>query len=281
VPCGPIGPPAPVNSGVRLFATNMSDSIYYHYTSIVGCAAIIQSKSAWLTDYRFLNDKHELTASLTSFLSHFTPEEQKSFQAALNAHSWSHHYCIFSLSKSPKILSQWRAYGDDARGAAIGFNAAFLGYAGLELAECQYENHDRYISDLAKKYKAIVGAAHVANMQRPSDIYGWARRKSAALRKIVTALIVLKNPAFAEEREVRGILSPPREKMLFRTRANDLLPYANVNLWEEGADDRARSLWVAAPEIWFGPKCSDLNKTALKLLCGGMSSFQEFDCGYV
>jgi Protein of unknown function (DUF2971) len=259
----------------------MSDLTIYHYTSIAGCAAIIQSRSIWLTDHRFLNDKHELQHAFTSFLAHFTPEEQESFARAYTTHGFNHHYCVFSLSRSPEILSQWRAYADDGRGVAMGFNSPFLKYAGIELAQCQYEDHDKYIRALARKYRAAVKAAHRSNSARPSEMYEWVRDNAVVLQELTKSLISLKNPAFVEEREIRGIMPALREDMRIRVAGSSMIPYTAIRLWDEKAEDRARDLWVALPELWFGPKCSDLNRIAFELLGTGMCSTKSFDCGYV
>lgn len=266
---------------VRPHNPTMSGAVYYHYTSVVTCSSMLQSQSLWLTDHRFLNDKHELSSALRRFSEHFSEAEQKALESALHTHSWDHHYCVFSLSKSAEILSQWRAYGDDGRGVAIGFYPPALKWAGLDLFECLYEDHEKYIGALAKKYKKLVREAAEAAAMRPPTIYEWSRENAKPIQQLIRSLVLLKNPAFREEQEVRGIHSPRREEMLFRTTSNSLVPYSKVIFVDKNSDRRANSLWVAAPEIWIGPRCTDLNRVALEMLAGSGSHWRKFDCGYV
>lgn len=108
---------------------------------------IIGSRRVWLTDYRFLNDKRELKQGYTHFIAALPENLRASFERAFLWHDQFNHHCVLSLSHSPKILSQWRAYADDATGLAFGFSEKFLNFAKIQLVPCQYESQESYALD--------------------------------------------------------------------------------------------------------------------------------------
>jgi len=136
--------------------TKMSDnSFLYHYTSIAGLNSIVRSGKVWASDCRYLNDRQELARALEMFLAKLEGASKEALSLALHWHTFSRCHCVFSLSRSPKVLSQWRAYADDGRGAAIGFRVEFL--SGLAkspskfLVDCVYENHEGFIEGLVER----------------------------------------------------------------------------------------------------------------------------------
>jgi len=135
----------------------MSDNqLLYHYTNIAGLNGIIQSCKIWASDCRYLNDRQELVKALDLFLSKFEGPKREALSKAFQWHSFSRCHCVFSLSRSPQVLSQWRTYADDGRGAAIGFKAEFLSLKGINnpasfLVHCVYEDHDGFIDGLTKR----------------------------------------------------------------------------------------------------------------------------------
>jgi len=104
----------------------------FHYTTQAGLCGIIESKSLWFTDIFYLNDATELeytfnlvqdvieiksrnmdvrglmAGSDSSQIIHFINE---SAQYRFIAESVG--FYVFSFSKKPDDLSQWRAYSDD------------------------------------------------------------------------------------------------------------------------------------------------------------------------
>lgn len=259
----------------------MSHPIYYHYTTMAGCLGIITSRRVWLTDHRFLNDKQELKQGLSALMAHLTEEKRESFKIAFLWHSTNTHHCVLSMSKSPKILSQWRAYATDGTGVAIGFSDFFLKFSKIELMHCQYENHEAYAQKLATKYASFIDSVHQARLDNPGEnrFMEWIDQHKENFSAIVKDIIALKNPAFAEEQEVRAIRSINRDTVKMRHSNQLLIPYTEANFW--GDDEEISSMFVAIPEIWLGPKCNELNRTALAAINIGMCMFERYDCGYV
>jgi len=259
----------------------MTTTRYYHYTSVAGALGIITTRSVWLTDYRFLNDRLELRQGIDGLLSKIPPAEQTSFKRAFRWHDLSNHHCVFSLSRSPKILSQWRAYASNGTGLALGLDRRFLEYAGLSLVECRYEDHDKYAAELVDKYSDFISSVHTASNQHvpENDFMRWVSGQQTRFYELVEDLIALKNPAFAEEKEVRAVWSRQSGEVKMRTARDLIIPYVEAKIWPD--DERMSDMAVVLPEIWLGPKCNEINRWSLNALNLGMCMIERHDCGYV
>ncbi len=259
----------------------MSDAIYYHYTTVAGGHGIVRSRRVWLTDYRFLNDKRELKQGYTHFVAALPEALRASFERAFLWHDQFNHHCVLSLSHSPKILSQWRAYADDATGLALGFSERFLNFSKIELVPCQYESHESYALTLVEKHLPLVEATHKARQtyRGENEFMGWIQAQRQDFYSLVEDLIALKNPAFIEEQEVRAIRCVKYNEVLTRVSGQIIVPYVEANFWED--DEATSHMAVVIPEIWLGPKCNELNMTGVRAINLGMCNVNRYDCGYV
>lgn len=259
----------------------MSDAIYYHYTTIAGAHGIIRSRRVWLTDYRFLNDKQELKQGYTHFVAALPEVLRTSFERAFLWHDQFNHHCVLSLSCSPKILSQWRAYANDATGLALGFSETFLNFAKIQLIPCQYETHETYALTLVEKHLPLVEAVHQARQTYPAEneFMGWIQEQRQGFYSLVKDLIALKNPAFIEEQEVRAIRCVEYNEVLTRVAGQIIVPYVEANFWRD--DEAISHMAVVIPEIWLGPKSNELNMTGVRAINLGMCRVNRYDCGYV
>lgn len=259
----------------------MSDAIYYHYTTILGAHGIIRSRRVWLTDYRFLNDKHELKQGYSHFMAALPETLRASFEHAFLWHDTFNHHCVLSLSHSPKILSQWRAYADDATGLALGFSQTFLNFAEIQLIPCQYESHETYAITLVEKHLPFVEAVHQARQEYPAEnkFIDWIQQQRQGFYSLVEDLIALKNPAFIEEQEVRAIRCVEYNKVLTRVSGHVIVPYVEANFWSD--DEAIADMAVVIPEIWLGPKSNELNMTGIRAINLGMCRVNRYDCGYI
>jgi len=259
----------------------MTTKHYYHYTSVAGGLGIISSRSVWLTDYRYLNDRRELRQGMESLLSKIPESHRSAFNRAIRWHDMRNHHCVFSLSSSPKILSQWRAYASDGTGFALGLNIQFLEYAGLSLVECRYEDHDKYGWELLDKHSRFIASVHSASKQHvgENDLMGWVSDQRSNFYSLIEDLIALKNPAFSEEKEMRAVWSKQSGELKMRTARDLIIPYVEAKIWPD--DEETSAMAVVLPEVWLGPKCNDLNRWSLHAMNLGMCMIQRHDCGYV
>ena len=110
----------------------------YHYTNDAGLQGIIQSGKLWFSDIFGLNDpselRHGLKVAIDVLKSRITdarPEiatfasqlERFDIDAGIEA---AGHFFICCFSGDGDDLGQWRAYADDGRGYALGFETAAL-----------------------------------------------------------------------------------------------------------------------------------------------------------
>jgi Protein of unknown function (DUF2971) len=110
----------------------------YHYTNDAGLKGIIESGKLWFSDIFGLNDpsefRHGLKVAIDVLKSRTTgarPEiatfasqlERFDVDAGIEA---AGHFFICCFSGDSDDLGQWRAYADDGRGYALGFNTAPL-----------------------------------------------------------------------------------------------------------------------------------------------------------
>jgi hypothetical protein len=112
--------------------------ILYHYTDESGLRGILASGQLWLTDILALNDPSELTHGLThasqilSVKAADGPPESRLFARDFDGFiragklQRSGEYFSASFSSQGDDLNQWRAYADNARGFALGFDAKLL-----------------------------------------------------------------------------------------------------------------------------------------------------------
>jgi hypothetical protein len=126
-----------VSSFVRSLEEEAPPSRIYHYTSDVGMRGILESGMIWLTDIFNLNDPSELRHGVQPAIEILAAAAQsgmpevgqfsKNMAAMLRGRieevaSWF----VCSFSKSGDELGQWRAYGDNGRGYALGFDGDAL-----------------------------------------------------------------------------------------------------------------------------------------------------------
>lgn len=124
--------------------------VLYHYCSTDAFLSIIQNKSLWLSDAKKTNDSSELKyifeffkstidEILKSYGEKYSSEIKDTvrqiahstmygliYEKALIAKYKKSFICCFSEAKD--LLSQWRAYGNDGNGVAIGFSSDMLSH---------------------------------------------------------------------------------------------------------------------------------------------------------
>ena len=130
-----------LNAFVTELEQRKPPDILYHYTDDVGLKGILESGKLRLTDIHNLNDPSELTHGyshairiVNSLLAGKTPLHQRFANNFERFHSdggirESQHCFVVCFSSNGNDLGQWRSYGDDGRGYALGFETASLEHA--------------------------------------------------------------------------------------------------------------------------------------------------------
>ena len=102
----------------------------YHYSDSSTLIKILESKVLWLSDILKMNDPGEYTAGFEIVKSVFNQEFPKHIDWLERNHflgiDKKSLILSCSFSKHKDDLGQWRAYGDDGKGVAIGFDPEII-----------------------------------------------------------------------------------------------------------------------------------------------------------
>jgi hypothetical protein len=195
-------------------------STVFHYTNVEGLVGIIESDDLWLTDYEFLNDATEVRYGLnllSSVLQDAAASDKDSRTLELIG-AWSRkvedplpdRVCLACFSSNGDSLSQWRGYGSGASAVAIGFDLQRSTFHRL------HETHlGPVIYDPELQKLLLATAVHVhfqmdrwdegkPNKNPTYDIFA-----EGSFDRFFRDLVFFKNPAFAEEKEIRLVYSEP------------------------------------------------------------------------
>lgn len=234
----------------------------YHYCSVDTFMAIIQNKTLRLSDLNKTNDYMEkrwankfIVDVLQQKLSEFGVDMKLDEDYWYDGHSNNHlqYYkrevervlyderpvLITCFSEEKDRLSQWRAYGQDGTGVAIGFN--------YKLLRLLNNNKDIWVEKVLykeSKQKEKLGQLiesvifYIQNMFekdefRISDDFNvYFKEEFDVFCEVLIDYIgqigcTIKNPAFAEEKEVRIIYNPdfPDREILGDIELNDAKDY--------------------------------------------------------
>lgn len=157
----------------------------YHYTSLQGGLAILEGTAVWAGHIEFTNDSGEISESKTlirEIIENKRANHPNSF--------WKNEYFneeqfdfvlknidpfIFSMSGDLDSSSQWRSYGAQGFGVAIGFdvsdlNADFIESNSLNILKVQYskEGFRKALEKLFTAYNKIV-----CNVDQSSPEYSY------------------------------------------------------------------------------------------------------------
>ncbi len=228
----------------------------FHYTDADGFKGIIESGEIWATHFDHLNDRGELrhgedivAAEAKELIGEQPENDPRRFflEQFLEAHprarlSERTNVYLASLSEAGDLLSQWRAYGSDGSGFAIGFKSLPMpdpksekGQAGLTLLRCEYDQN----AFRTRSRRILLGTANVfvkflseqGDRKATLKVIGETALRACYLR-IAMEIPRLKHEAFAEEKEWRLVVipNPGREDEIveFRALPNGLSPYVKV-----------------------------------------------------
>jgi len=220
--------------------------IIYHYTDGVGLRGISESGRLWLTDIFNLNDPSELNHCFSHALKVLNsmvangPPGSKKFAEHLTAFAQqkgiqgSAHFFVCSFSWCGDDLGQWRAYADNGRGYALGFDTTAL-ENGFTKGGTAIPNTDTYTAAFPITYKdAELAKMHRLIIEKMLGLISLPRGRnlqSAAIGSFMTDLSVslmthmvnaalfFKHEAYDNEKEYRFLQAyrfdaPPIEMKL-------------------------------------------------------------------
>jgi len=186
----------------------------FHYTDLEGVKGIFTSRTLWLSKFTATNDISEIKLAIEHFQG-FAARKARALdsaegtflrKAAEQLEGFRRtNICLASFCEQHDLLSQWRSYGNDGRGVALGFNCARLLEVakanGLRLLRCVYEpaEHERIsasLTDMLLEARRAAAPADDANLVASfNDVF-------------LRVAPVIKDHRFGEEREWRLVSSP-------------------------------------------------------------------------
>jgi hypothetical protein len=247
----------------------MSKMILYHYTNADGLRGIIESKSIWASDCRFLNDATEFNYGLSIFDEIFASYAPTSLPPELadiirNFRKASLGVCVLvaSFCQDPDLLSQWRGY-NGAAGYALGIDADWLGQnsdeQGFLLVPTCYDQRAvvNQIKLLETRFDKQAGS------RTPQELVQewWA--------KMLQTVMVLKNEHFKEEREYRLVKATHGwpSGICTRPTPRGLIPYLPVKLNAKVINNpRYHPRNCGFERIIVGPALDDQQRVAVDAL---------------
>ena len=241
----------------------------YHYCSLEKLNKIITSKELFLFNANSMNDRSEtlwiiqlINEELSKRKEQFNEADVKKLSTSFSLNRTYPYLSCFSSDSD--LLSQWRAYADDGKGIAIGFNEEYLGVPkripvntavvkdSVGYFDCIYdENIQRKTIN-----REIDASLLLIEQNEPKD---WVLHKLAM--QLIRLSVIFKNPTFSEEKEVRlihvpmimgdkenkTILMTSISDMYFLVKKDKIVSYFKFNL-----KDMFNSKLI--PEIILGPK---------------------------
>ncbi|MEJ2699230.1 MAG: hypothetical protein P8Z70_06185, partial [Desulfuromonadales bacterium] len=104
----------------------------YHYTTLKGLLGIVESRTLWASDIRYMNDSAEMKHAADLIKKdiarriaegHPNPKLLNQFQYWIG-HRIVHGHMLFSASfrSNGNLLSQWRGYSTHGKGVSVGFD---------------------------------------------------------------------------------------------------------------------------------------------------------------
>jgi Protein of unknown function (DUF2971) len=225
----------------RTVAKRSTPRTLYHYTSGAGLLGVLQTKSIWATNIRFMNDIREFQVALDLIAdaldrrrsaghrpSRFMSALHAVLETALETASKIDIY-VSSFSEHGDQLSQWRGYCPPGNGYSLGLAPNTLTHAdsGAILVSCIYSKAQH-----AKLIDTVIDdvVTFADTYWRGPETSDRVLRESFKLFERIVFLLgpALKDPTFSEEVEWRlvSLASSFRtEQPDFRAARSMLIPY--------------------------------------------------------
>lgn len=266
----------------------------YHYTSLDGFKGIIEGKSFWASDIRFLNDSTEFThgrnlclecvealrkqtskADVVSFID--VLQNMLTDPLFLWGDIRDSQYFIFVVSfcEDGDLLSQWRGYSGGQQGVSLGFKVRDLVRVSTQYAN-DYFIPNKVIYEDDVKREIINDILRIGLCSYKYNSHKWSRDiiQSDIARMVRGALYwflpLFKHSSFKQEQEWRFQFyifegGKPEEKVSnvqFRVRDNFLLPYMNLKLYYQQQTE-----FLPLSAVRVGPSTTpDLTKQSIEFM---------------
>lgn len=242
----------------------------WHYTSIEAALNIIQTKSLWLTEIRFMNDAAEgqrgslyLDAAVEAArrqggrVADFEPSflRHEVFQRVDEPYLLHSANCVISFTRAPDLLSQWARYAGNGKGVALRFRvddpAAFP---------------VRYIHPTGPQALDTAPLAQLISAYS-EEVEDAERLRNALFVLTIYFALIFKDSFYAEEDEVRVVRAFPASQVQYRAGPYGLTPFGAINL--EDPDEN-----ITLQEVKLGGLVPEENRRSFRWL---LDAYQNRD----
>ncbi len=193
---------------MRINDRSLDDTILYHYCSPDTFLAICSAKKLRFSSLYQMNDHmekrwgYEIWVEVTRKLKHEKSINLTVFEEITDI-IFQESYFTLSLaccfSKHGDVLSQWRAYAQDASGYSIGFSAKHLSQLPTRVIEVCYNKEEQ--KQIIEEFIKYMQKRRVANPNGSKNDESFIN----CCMDFAVRLSSFKNPAFQEELEIRMV----------------------------------------------------------------------------
>ncbi len=265
----------------------------FHYTDYIGLRGILENREIWLSSIFRMNDPSELrhgVEPMISIVQEFSNSKGSVVKAFARFFSQvlrgnieqTGVYLIASFSKNGDELGQWRAYADDGRGYAIGFDASALeaslskkGDGGIATASFLVDYSDERLKARQKEIFSAFAPTLIAlesgNFTR-EEIEEYGRKISVELSLATLQISTFhKHKGYESEGEYRFLLLNSSgqigNQLKHRMRRDQIVPYLPFS-WRDINPTPLR-------QIRFGPSCNPSSCATFIQDCLRLSNFSQ------
>ncbi len=252
--------------------THLTESLFadtpkgllYHYTTLSGLLGIVNSRTLWASDIRYMNDSAELkhTADLIRDEVQERISRKRGRPDLLGrfvdwvSHRITNGHLLFgsSFRSHGNLLSQWRGYSPHGKGVSLGFSADYIiecaGSQEFQIGKCIYEpaRQKRLIGRVLDTLESLVEERLTGQQSHERLRAVYAEVFDHIETDLLRLAAILKHPSFREEKEWR-IVSPVYTSysdgtILFREANAMLVPYVEFDLARNGQSPRLEHVFV-------------------------------------
>ncbi len=245
-------------------------AVVYHYTGSAGLIGLIEKGKVWMTKVEYLNDPIEESYGRKIVASVALEEAEKEADARITkflrsvakniaegALTYATDYYLASFSASSDDLTQWRAYGKDGWGYAVGIRVGENGISDEHIIPVIYREQAQ--RDITRKCLQLAADAIREGGVTPAILTHAYEELSAALLELI---ICMKQEAYAHEKEWRIVFVRRKEKVHFREGRNQtVIPYIPIKL----AGGKGELSRIPVKRILLGPQ-RDAEHESVRLL---------------
>ena len=219
--------------------------LLFHYTSTEGLLGILESKTLWATDFRYLNDPDEfafarrlIVRELRKRVPHVVDSyDRHVYAVALELFEKLHTTAyVVSFSEDGNLLSQWRAYAP-RNGFSVAFDSRSLQrIKDCKLVQCIYLSEetrvvsfDRFLESWISFRPSHFQEIREARAQGSKNLlkHGASLVARLMMNDLVGVALTVKHASYAEEREWRLVLIDDSVDRKIKTATSEVLHFRN------------------------------------------------------